>query len=143
VKRIFILFILFLGCYKDNLYVQVENIKKDFLASSHIGTPDYRQKNPPLGQRVIVSFDFPGRLLEKELFIYLTVRFWNNKEIFKKRKIKKSWGTEVFYFPNKENDKKKKILTYLVQIVTKDGKIVKKWEHQFWTTLIDVDIDEE
>ncbi|KPK32990.1 MAG: hypothetical protein AMS24_02545 [Chlamydiae bacterium SM23_39] len=135
-KRIFILFFLFLGCYKDSLYVQIENIRKDFLASHHVGTPDHRKKHPPIGQRVIVSFDFSSSLLKKEPFICLTVRFWDNREIVKKREIKRRWGTEVFYFPNKE---KNKILTYLVQIIDKEGKIIKKWEHQFWTDLIDID----
>jgi hypothetical protein len=140
-KNIVLLFLIFsfFGCYKNHLYVQTENIKEDFLASYHIGSPDYRKKNPPIGQRLIVSWDFPKSLYEKKLSICLTVRFWNNEQIVKIVPLYRIWGTEVFFFKNKEMDKKKKILTYKVDIITKDQEIIETWEHQFWTELIDVD----
>ena len=140
---LFLSFLMFFSCYKNHLYVQVEKIDKDFLASSHISTPDPMQEDPPYGQRVIISWSFPNHLYRKDLFVYLTVRFWDNKEALRIYKINRKWGTQTFYFSNKKREKGRKILTYQVQIVTQNKEIIEVWRHQFWTKLIDVDKEEE
>lgn len=124
------------------MHVQIENIGPEFLASSHVGTPDYRQENPPFGQRIIVSWDFPNILFKKNLDLFLTVRFWNNTQEIKEHHIKSRKGRKIFFFSNKEREKQNKILTYKVQVKTKDGELVDTWKHQFWTEVIDVDSDD-
>jgi len=121
----------------------MENIGEDYLASTHIKTPDYRQENPPRGQRINVSWDFPFNLYEKNLFLCLTARLWNNTQEKRKYHLQKRWGTTTFFFENKTKEKGNKILTYKLEVITDYGKIIETWEHQFWTELIDVDEDDE
>lgn len=139
VKFLFLFLFLLTSCYKNHLYVQIENVDKNQLASSYIKSPDYRQKRNFYGQRVIIGWYFPKELFKKGLFVYLTVRFWDNKEVIKVFKVKKMHGIGSFYFPNKDRSKKNKILTYKVEVFTKEKELVDVWKHQFWTELIDVD----
>ncbi len=131
------------SCYRNHLHVQIENIGTDFLASTHVGTPDYRQEDPPFGQRIIVSWDFPTILYKKDLSVFLTVRFWNNTEVTKEHRLHARKGRKLFFFSNKAREKQNKILTYRIQVKTKDGEIVDSWKHQFWTEVIDVDSDQD
>lgn len=137
----FVSFFFLLGCYKNHLYVQVENMGEDFLASYHVHTPDYRSKKPPIGQRIIVSWDFPNNLFQRNPSIRLTVRLWNNSQSIRIYKVHRRWGTRDFYFKNKKKDKKRRILTYKVDVVAENGEILETWKHQFWTELIDIDKD--
>lgn len=121
------------GCYKDHLYVQQEWVDRNFLASTHVGTPDPRQEDPPQGQRLLVSWKFPRNLLDQQLSLLLRVRFWDNQEEFLCRPIHKSWGSAAFFFP------KTKLLTYKIDVVNREGACIETWEHQFWTELIDID----
>lgn len=136
----FCLFFLILlsGCSKGHLYVQQEWINSDFLASTHVDTPDPRQEDPPKGQRIITSWDFPLSWFRKEPSIFLTVRFWDNTQDVFFRPIEKKRGFSTFFFSNPEEERDKRILTYRVQILSKDGEILETWEHQFWTELIDI-----
>lgn len=124
---------LFTGCYKDHLYVQQEWVDGSFLASSHIGTPDPRQECPPEGQRLLISWKFPGNLIAEQLELVATVRFWDNSEEVICRPIKNTWGYAALFFS------KCKILTYRIQVINGCGEIVETWEHHFWTELIDID----
>lgn len=130
------------GCYRNHLHVQIENIGPEFLASTHVGTPDYRQDNPPFGQRIIVSWDFPTVLYKKDLTVFMTVRFWNNTQEIREHHVHSRKGRKIFFFSNKEREKQNKILTYRIQVKTKDGTIVDAWKHQFWTEVINVDDDD-
>jgi hypothetical protein len=145
VKRKILLFLsiffLVTGCYKSHLYVQIENIGKDFLASSYVKTPDYRQQNPPTGQRIIVNWCFPKELYSKDLFIKLTVRFWSNTQVTKNHAILKLFGSKSFFFPS--DKKEDRILTYRIEVFSKEGNLIETWKHQFWTDLIDVDKEDE
>lgn len=127
-----ILFFLFFctSCYKDHLYVQQEWVDRNFLASSRVGTPDRRQKNPPTGQRLLVGWRFPLNRVCEGLKILLTVRFWDNLEEVLVHPIDSSKGTVAFPFFDR------KILTYQIQVVSGSGEVIETWEHQFWTKLI-------
>lgn len=141
-KKLFCLFSLsffITGCYNNHLYVQVENIKNDYLASTQVDTPDFRRLDPPFGQRINISWSFPKNLYYQDLSGYLTVRFWNNTQQTKVFNIDKRVGTSSFYFSNKSKDKKNRILTYRIQIVNRNGEVVETWKHHFWTELINID----
>lgn len=131
------------SCYKDYLYVQQEWIDKDFLASSHIGTPDPRSQNPPKGQRLLVAWDFPPSIFRQKLSFFLTVRFQDQTQKVFFLSVKAKRGVESFYFPNLLEEKAKNILTYRLVALNENGTIVAQWKHHFWTTLIDVDQEEE
>lgn len=138
-KKSLLLFLFFLGCSRNQLYVHIQNLDQNYLASSHVKTPDYRQKNPFIGQRLVVSWNISKETLKEGLSLYVTVRFFDNTQVIYKRKIKKQRGILGFYFENKDQEVRKKILTYKAEIYTKDMQLVKIWKHQFWINLIDVD----
>lgn len=127
-----ILFTLFTGCYKDHLYVQQEWVDRNFLASSHIGTPDPRQECPPIGQRLLVAWRFPMNLINRQLHLILTVRFWDNTEEELYQVIENSKAYAAFNFYDE------RILTYRIQVFDSEDEVVETWEHHFWTKLIDI-----
>ena len=132
------LFILSLsGCYKNHLYVQQEWIDREFLASSKVGTPDPRQANPPEGQRLLIGWDFPKSMFLEDLSLLLTVRLWDNTQQVLFQHIERKRDVAAFYFPS--HDKEKRILTYRLQVMNKEGKILETWKHHFWTELIEID----
>ena len=138
-KKLIPFFFILFSCGTNHLYVQVEGIGDDYLASVHVGTPDYRQENPPYGQRINVLWNFPKNLYYQDLSLKLTVRFWDNVEKNIVYKISKRFGSIFFFFENQTRDKEKRILTYRIEILNADGKVVETWKHQFWTELIDID----
>jgi hypothetical protein len=119
----------FTGCYKDHLYVQQEWVDRNFLASTHVGTPDPRQACPPEGQRILIGWRFPKYLLDEQLQLVLTVRFWDHTEEVIDYPIEGTKDSAAFYFG-------KKILTYRIQVVSADHEVIETWEHHFWTESI-------
>jgi hypothetical protein len=124
--------LLFSSCYRNHLYVQQEWVDRNFLASSHVNTPDPRQSEPPEGQRLLIAWDFPRSIFLKDLSFAVTVRFWDDTQQEIVDPIQRKRGYQAFYFP------KKKILTYRVQVVTKEKEVIETWNHQFWTERIDI-----
>ncbi|MDE3045812.1 MAG: hypothetical protein KGJ02_04115 [Verrucomicrobiota bacterium] len=124
------------GCYRSHLYVQQEVVNRDFLASTHVGTPDPRQAHPPEGQRLLISWDFPKKRFEQGLTLIATIRLWDNTQKSYVVAIERKRGYEAIDLPMA--DKEHRILTYLVQVVNRQGEVVDQWKHHFWTELIKV-----
>ncbi len=116
--------------------MQQESLDIHFLASSKIGTPDPRQENPPRGQRLLIRWNFPTYLLDRELTLYVTVRFWNNSEEVQEVAVHTKRSNTALAFPLKTG--RGHILTY--QVVAKDGEgnVVSTWNHPLWTELIQI-----
>ena len=112
--------------------MQQEWIDRDSLASSHIGTPDPRQADPPEGQRLLIAWDFPRSSYQKNLTLSATVRFWDDEQEMLFYPIDRKRGYTAFFFP------KEKILTYRVDVRTKEGELIESWKHHFWTELINI-----
>lgn len=115
--------------------MQQEWVDARFLASSKVGTPDPRQEDPPIGQRLIVAWDFPKSIYEKELKVRTTVRLWDNTEEVFEEGISRKRDAIAYFFSTKEGEEKR-ILTYKVQVFTASGEQVRKWEHHLWAELI-------
>ena len=122
------------GCYKNHLYVQQEHLSREWLASSHVGTPDPRQSDPPVGEKLIVAWDFPLSLFEEQLRLDVVVRFWDQSERVVSYVLPRKRGVESFGFDESEN-----ILTYRVQVLNGQGVCLEEWKHHFWTELIRIE----
>lgn len=117
------------------MYVQQEWVNASFLASSKVGSPDPRQDHPPQGQRLVIAWDLPRSLFERELTWVATIRLWNHSEcVFRGDVSRRRDATAVFIPAN--NDPNLWILTYRVQLVDISGAVVETWEHHFWTEAI-------
>lgn len=127
------------GCYKDNLYVQQEWVDGSFLASSKVCSPDPRQSHPPIGQRLIIGWDFPKSLFQEGLTLVATVRLWDNSQQEFRKAITRKREVIEYFFQNDQEGIDLRILTYKIQILGPDGKEVRVWEHHLWTELIDLD----
>jgi len=115
--------------------VQQEWVDRNFLASSHVGTPDPRQDCPPQGQRLLIAWRFPKFLVDQGLKLNLTVRFWDNSEELLTRDIENSKSYAAFDFHDQ------RILTYRIEVVDCHHEVVETWEHHFWTKQVLVDAD--
>lgn len=151
-KKIFVFFILFIltgSCYRNYLYVHHEKMDSSYLASTYIGTPDPRQKHPPMGQQISISWDFPLSVYKENLTLITTIRFWNNEQDVFVHKVERKRGYVFYKFQAATEDKTKKILTYKVDVINEDQKLVDQWKHQFWKELIkinkedDINLEEE
>ena len=118
--------------------MQQEWVDARFLASSKVGTPDPRQSNPPVGQRLIVAWDFPKSIFEEDLKAVTSVRLWNNtQEVFEEKIVRKR-DVIAYFFSDKQEEQDLRILTYRVQIFNAKGEEVRLWEHHLWTELTEV-----
>lgn len=133
-RKLVLVLILLSSCYKNHLYVQQEWVDRNFLASTHVNTPDPRQVCPPEGQRLLIAWRFPMNMVDFGLQLHLTVRLWDNVEENYIRPITSSHGYAAFNFFDQ-----KRILTYKIDVVDSQGEVVEAWEHHFWTKLIDAD----
>jgi hypothetical protein len=131
-KAFLILLLMMASCYRHHLYVQQEWVDRTFLASTHVNTPDPQQANPPEGQRLLIAWDFPRSVFQRELTLKTEVRFWSDQQKTYLLPISKKRGYTAIFFP------KEKILTYRVQMISKEGDVVETWKHHFWTDLIEV-----
>lgn len=136
----FLFLFLFTGCYKNHIYVRQERIDREYLASSYVHTPDPRQEDPPEGEKILISWDYPLSCYRKRLYMVLTVRLWDHTEQYFQQEIDRRRGIASFFFPEKGSSLPK-ILTYRIQVYDQENTIVETWEHQFWTPLIDLDED--
>ncbi len=135
-------FLFFAGCYKNHLQVQQTVLTQNFLASSWVGSADPRQKNPPEGESLIVSWDFPPSLFKQELFLETTIRFWDLSEEIFSQKIEKQSGWKEYLSLYNLREKKGKILSYKAVVKNKKKRVVAVWEHPFWIKKIEVDQSE-
>ena len=121
------------SCSRNYFYVQQEKIDRDFLASTHVHTPDPRQENPPEGSSLLISWDFPLSVFEKQLTLVSTVRFWDAEEEVVIRPILRKRNSCFLFFPHRQ------ILTYLVRAISLNGDIEEEWEHHFWMEWFNLD----
>ncbi len=62
----------------------------------------------------------------------VTVRFWDDRQQTLAFPLQRKRGYTAYSFP------KEKILTYLVEVITRDGNVIETWKHHFWTELITI-----
>lgn len=118
--------------------MQQEWVDREWLASSHVPTPDPRQENPPHGQRLLIAWDFPKSLFQQGLTLHVTVRLWDNTQTIYTHPVERKRSFTSFFFPQNKPDTDRRILTYRVQVIDGEGKVMETWNHQFWTELIQV-----
>jgi hypothetical protein len=143
VNLFLILFFIVTSCYKNYLYVHHEKMDSSYLASTHIGTPDPRQKHPPEGQRISISWDFPLSIYRENLTLVTTIRFWDNRQEVFSQKVTRKRGYISYKFQDDTENKVNKILTYKIEVFNEDGKLIDQWKHQFWKELIKINKEED
>lgn len=111
------------------------HVDSTYLASTHVGTPDPRKANPPLGQKLIIDWTVPPELLTQDPKILLTLIYKNHTQEERTYAISARSGTEVYSLLNKEFEEREGLLTYRAEIVA-GGEVYKEWKHQLWVNLL-------
>lgn len=114
--------------------MQQERVDRNFLASTRIGTPDPRQADPPEGQRLLIAWDLPRSSFVKEPHLDVTVRLWDETQKVFQIPMERKRDTAALFFPHL--GKERGLLTYRVEVRSKEGEILDAWVHQLWTELI-------
>jgi hypothetical protein len=111
-------------------------VDRDSLASTHVGSPDPRQKNPPKGQELIIEWQIPEDILRQKPTIHLEMIYKDYSEEKKDYPITQKSGYVVYTLVGDEYKKTKGLLAYKAEIVTEDGQVFRVWQHQMWVNII-------
>lgn len=135
----FALLLLLCGCEKYYLSVKRELVNRDRLASTYVGSPDPRQKNPPKGQELTLEWRLPEEALQEKLVLVLDLiyRDYTRKSIC--HPIDRKRGIFTYSLLNQELKEKEGFLTYKAEIQNEKGEVIKQWKQQLWTELIIID----
>jgi hypothetical protein len=145
-KNVFLILIfsaLFAGCSNTSmLTVQTLYMTRESLASYYVGTPDPQQLNPPVGQKLLVSWNVPqGYLAVEDLYLNIRIRFRNHQEVVVDHPICKRSGTYSYEIANEDYFACKGILTYKVDLIG-DGAVLEEWKQQLWHEVIRIGEEE-
>lgn len=133
--------LLLCGCEKYYVSVKREYVDQSKLASTFVGSPDPRQKNPPKGQELIIEWRLPQDALDQKLTLVLSVIYKNHSEETLCYPVDRRRGVITYALLDEAYRKTEGFLTYKAEIKTLDGMIVKEWKQQLWVDLIVIDED--
>jgi len=128
---------IFQCCNNKLLTVQTEYLSHENLASFHVGTPDPRLRNPPLGQRLIINWSLPKWNGITPYDLSIQIRFKNGTSANEQMTLNKSSGTYVFSLLNQEYFNRGGFKTY-VATISSNGQVIEEWRHQLWANLIEI-----
>lgn len=137
-KKIALLFlcILLSGCTLSGISVHTDYLSRQNLASYYVNTPDPKLNNPPIGQRLIVTWALPRLYLNYEdLLLEILIRFRTREQIVVNIPLYKTRGTYIYSLLDEEYFQKEGILTYKVTLYGNEC-ILEEWKHQVWAELI-------
>lgn len=120
----------------QRLDVQTRYLGLETLASYYVGTPDPQLDRPPVGQRLIISWNLTKENLTlNDLHLRVTVRLRDHKEHVVTVPITNRKGYYFYDVTNHDYCETGGIVTYKVEIVGK-GQIIDCWRHPLWVELI-------
>lgn len=133
---LFFLLFMFCGCEKYYLTVKRKYIDRDQLASTFVGSPDPRQKNPPTGQELAIEWRLPPEAMKNRLQLTLSVLYKDYSQKTFVYPIDRKRGVVTYALLNQEYFEKKGLLTYKAEITSSEGETIKHWQQILWTNLI-------
>lgn len=139
-SQCFILFLFILcSCEKYYLSVKREFVDQNRLASTYVGSPDPRQKNPPKGQELMIEWRLPRDDLQQKMTLVLEILYKNHTRKTFSYPISTRRGLITYSLLGKEYQEKKGLLTYKAEILTDKGTVLKEWKQRLWTERILID----
>ena len=127
------------GCEKYYLSVKREAVTRERLASTYVGSPDPRQKNPPKGQELIMEWRLPEEALQEKLVLVLDILYKDYSKGIISHPIDRKRGIFTYSLLNNEFKEKEGLLTYKAEIRNQEGEIIQQWKQQLWTELIEIE----
>jgi len=129
--------LLLAGCTKESrIRVDSQYLSRESLASYHVRTPDPRLNCPPVGQQLLLSWDFPKKWMKyDDLVITFRIRFGNYEEETVRLRPKRSGGMYCYRLLNEQYFSRCGIAAYKATL-TAGGCPLAEWRHQLWVELI-------
>lgn len=125
------------GCSHNHLTVYTDYVSHHNLASYYIATPDPSQNNPPIGQRLIISWLLPKSYnCYEDIHLDVAIRFKNRKLVTFEVPICSHLDSFIYPIMNEDYCETGGILSYKIDLVA-DGVVTEEWLHQFWVELIE------
>lgn len=138
-----LLAVLLVSCSQSYLKIQTDYLTHKTLASYYVGTPDPRQNDPAIGQRLIIGWSVPKSHLSYEnLRLEVSIRFRNREETKEIFYITKTRGTYIFALLNCDYFTRRGILTYKIDLIGGDC-VLEEWRHKIWSDLILINQEQE
>lgn len=132
-----LLLILLCSCCRNHLTVYTDYVSHHNLASYYIATPDPALNNPPIGQRLIVSWTLPKSYgCYDDVHLDVAIRLKNRELVAFEVPIYSRLESYVYPIMNERYCETGGILSYKINLVA-DGLITEEWRHQFWVDLIE------
>lgn len=131
--------LLLTGC-SSNHYLSVQTLyfSRESLASYYTETPDPMLINPPVGQKLLVSWKIPRSYLKyDELHVNVRIRFRNRTEVELNIPVEKMCGYYLYEIANEMYFETQGILTYKVDLIG-GGAVLEEWRHQLWHEMINI-----
>lgn len=132
---------IFSSCEKHYVAVTRVDINRSSLASSFVKTPDPRQEFPPKGEQLVIEWNLPSALKEKELLLDLSLVYNDYSEETLEYELDSLRGIISYFLMGENFQEKKGIMTYKAEIRAKEGEVIKAWKHKLWIRLIKLDED--
>lgn len=133
---LFVALTLLFGCQRLPLKIESDYISRENLASYHIRTPDPLLNNPPVGQRLILTWAVPKKLFtSRSLHIAITILYGDHTQEVKIITPHRPGGINITYLLNDEYFDKCGILTYKAELFC-GTTLLYQWRHKLWTELI-------
>lgn len=135
--RLALLCLLLTGC-GPSVTVQTDYLSRKNLASYKVGTPDPHINHPNIGERLIIQWSLPKKVVKyRDAHLQVTLRFRNYDECTYSIPLKKKYGTTTYDLTNTPYYESGGIQTYKIDVVA-NGCILKEWKHQLWVDLIKI-----
>lgn len=137
-----ILLLACMGCSKNrHLSVQTQYFTRETLASYYVETPDPMLINPPVGQKLLISWSLPRSYLDyADLHLNIDIRFHNRGEVTLNVPIEKKCGSYMYVVANEKFFETNGILTYKVGLIGGNC-LLEEWRQQLWHELIKIGED--
>ncbi|MEM8728031.1 MAG: hypothetical protein AAGE99_04905 [Chlamydiota bacterium] len=134
---VFLLF--FCSCDRYDLAVKRESVDRSKLASTYVGSPDPRRKNPPTGEKLVIRWRLPRDFSREKMTLVLDLVYKNHTRETLSYPISRHRGMTVCFLVENGDRETKEILTYKAEIRNEEGFVIRDWKHRLWTELIVID----
>lgn len=129
----FLFLTLLTSCSRQLLEVRSQYLNPDYLASTHVRTPD-PCRSCYLGQQIVIRYKVPQRCLEGAQ-VQLAVRYGDFSSAQFVKPIAKSRGYFLFRLVNVDYWTRQGIISYKVDL-TSQGCLLATKQHHLWADLI-------
>ena len=127
------------GCAPYFVSVKKDLIDVSCLASTYVKSPDPRQGDPPVGEKLFVKWSVPRKEKEKDLRLIVEIIYKDLSHETLSHSILKKRSLLTHSLIGKHYREKGGYLAYKAEIQGQKGEVLREWKHQLWVERIVVD----